>query len=99
MRVITIAVCVGSSCYLRGAPEVIRQFQQLLAQRGDSDVVLKGSFCMEQCTNGVSVRIDDRIFVGVHPEDVPRLYAEQILPRLTGGSPDDATRTGEERKP
>lgn len=96
---VTIAVCVGSSCYLRGAPEVIREFQRLVDESGTAEVVLKGSFCMEQCTNGVSVRIDDRVFVGVHPEDVPRLYAEQVLPRLTAGGHADATRTGEERKP
>ncbi|MGE5560403.1 MAG: (2Fe-2S) ferredoxin domain-containing protein [Chloroflexota bacterium] len=81
---ITIEVCVGSSCYLRGAPAVIERFQSLIAS-ASAEVILKGSFCMEQCGDGVSVRIGDRLFPGVHADDVPRLYASYVQPALPGG--------------
>lgn len=86
---ITVEICVGSSCYLRGAPEVIARFQSLIAGAADGsgEVVLKGSFCMERCTDGVSVRIGDRVFSGVHPDDVPRLFEEHVRPALADGRP------------
>jgi NADH:ubiquinone oxidoreductase subunit E len=82
MRVVTIEVCVGSSCYLRGAPSVIARFQELVGDGHSTEVVLKGSFCMERCTDGVSVRIGERVFSGVHPGDVPQLYERYVRPAI-----------------
>jgi NADH-quinone oxidoreductase subunit G len=86
--VVTIEVCVGSSCYLRGAPEVIARFERLIAEDPGAQVVLKGSFCMERCTDGVSVRIDGRVISGVHAEDVSRLYEQHVQSRLVPKNPD-----------
>jgi len=78
-----VQICVGSSCFLRGAPEVIKQLQELLAAHEVTErVVLKGSFCMELCTKGVTVRVGDKVISGVTPQDVPDLFATEILSAL-----------------
>ena len=56
---VTVTVCVGSSCHLRGARVVIERFNELLEKHGLQDKVgLKGSFCMERCGEGVNWQID-----------------------------------------
>ena len=57
---LTVAVCVGSSCHLKGSYEVISKFQALIRKWELQELVeLKGVFCMNHCTGAVSVRIDD----------------------------------------
>lgn len=82
---VTIWVCVGSSCFLKGAPGVIKAFEALIEERAPGLVELKGTFCQELCANGVTVRIDSKTFTAVAPKDVPRLFAEEIIPLLGGG--------------
>ncbi|NLN16365.1 MAG: (2Fe-2S) ferredoxin domain-containing protein [Firmicutes bacterium] len=78
-----IEVCVGSSCYIRGAPAVISILQSLIAKYGlEEKVILKGSFCMQQCTQGVTVRIDGVVHSGLGKEDASRLFHHIVLPSL-----------------
>lgn len=79
---LTIEVCVGSSCFLRGAPEVIETLKRLIEQQAPGQVELKGTFCLEQCTRGVTVRIGDRAFSGLQPGDVDTLFQNEVMPRL-----------------
>ena len=80
-----VQICVGSSCFLRGAPEAIKQLQELVAEHGLAGAVtLKGSFCMEQCAKGVTVKIGDKLHTGLAPADVPRLFETEILPIAKG---------------
>ncbi len=81
--VIKVKVCVGSSCFKRGAGEVIGAFLRLIQENGlEAEVELKGSFCMEHCTEGTTLQIGDRLFFGVFARDVPRLFREEVLARL-----------------
>ncbi|MGE5542021.1 MAG: (2Fe-2S) ferredoxin domain-containing protein, partial [Bacillota bacterium] len=78
---------MGSSCFLRGSRDVVEAFKGILSRHGlEQRVILKGSFCMERCTNGVTVRIGDRVFTQVRKEDVPRLFEDVILTVLEHGS-------------
>ncbi|MGI6620027.1 MAG: (2Fe-2S) ferredoxin domain-containing protein [Bacillota bacterium] len=81
---VEIEVCVGSSCFLRGSEEVVKAFQQLIEDKCPGKAVLKGSFCMGQCTAGVTIKIQGRQFSCVTPEDVPALFEEHILPYIGG---------------
>jgi len=81
--VLTVTVCVGSSCYKRGSGEVVDALRHLIAENGlEGRVELKGSFCMEHCTEGATVKIAERLFVGVFARDVPRLFRDEVLTRL-----------------
>lgn len=80
---ITVKVCVGSSCFKRGAGEVVDAFKRLIEENGlEAEVELRGSFCMEHCTEGTTLEIGDRLFFGVFARDVPRLFRDEVLARL-----------------
>lgn len=69
-----IEVCVGSSCYLKGSYRILDTFTSLLRQHGlDGDVQLGGAFCMENCREGVAVKVDDTIY------SVPDVSAARAL--------------------
>ena len=82
---VTIQVCVGSSCFLRGAPDVIKAFETMIEKCAPRQVELKGTFCQELCTKGVTVRINEKVFTAVTPKDVPGLFREQVIPMLCHG--------------
>lgn len=67
---ITVTVCVGSSCHVKGARQVINSFKDLLAKENLQDKVeLKGSFCMERCGEGINWTIDDEVISSPSAQD------------------------------
>jgi NADH:ubiquinone oxidoreductase subunit E len=65
-----ITVCIGSSCHLKGARRVVELLELYIAEANLGDrVALSGAFCMGNCVNGVSVRVDGRL-VSLKPEGV-----------------------------
>ena len=88
---VTVTVCVGSSCHLKGAREVIVRFNELLSRHGLQDkVTLKGSFCMERCGEGVNWRIDDEEPVtSAGHEEAVRTFRRKVLAPLGIESADE----------
>lgn len=78
-----IFVCVGSSCHLKGSKTVIDKLAELIKSNNIEDkVILKGSFCMGQCSHeGVSVKINDE-FYSVADEDIDMFFNKKILPNV-----------------
>lgn len=74
-----VTVCIGSSCHLKGSRQVVEQLQQRIAEKGLKDQVdLSGTFCMNNCQNGVSVTVDGKLF-SVSPDTVQRFFETEIL--------------------
>ena len=72
---ITVTVCVGSSCHIKGARDLIARFNDFLTQEGiEEKVELKGSFCMELCGEGVNWNIDDEIVSSPSVEEVLKVF-------------------------
>ena len=91
---VTVTVCVGSSCHIKGAREVITQFDALLKKHGLEDKVeLKGSFCMERCGEGVNWQIDDEPLTSASEEEAVELFRKRIL-GPTGIEPKDGPSGG-----
>ena len=76
-----IQVCVGSSCHLKGSPEIVELLQKAVEQNHlEDEITLAGSFCIGKCNRfGVTVQIDDDVHVGITKENVREFFHENIL--------------------
>ena len=76
---ITVTVCVGSSCHLRGSYEIIQLLKELIRSNDfEQKVVLKGSFCMENCTEGVNVKINEELFSIGSVDEMKKTFQDKI---------------------
>ena len=82
-----IQVCVGSSCHLKGSPEIVELLQNAVEEyQLQNDVTLAGSFCIGKCNRvGVTVQVDDDIHVGVTKDNFKEFFNEQVLRKLGKG--------------
>jgi NADH:ubiquinone oxidoreductase subunit E len=77
---ITVTICVGSSCHIKGARNVIARFIKLLDEYHLEDKVeLKGAFCMERCGEGINWKIDAEPFTSPSVEDAVRVFKERFV--------------------
>ena len=79
-----VQVCVGSSCHLKGSPEIVELLQESIEKEnlGDS-VTLVGSFCIGKCNRvGVTIQVDDEIHTGITRENFKEFFREQVLKKL-----------------
>ncbi len=75
-----IKICNGTSCYLKGAYNVIQLFQHEIEARAlHEEISIDGSFCMGQCQNDVSVQVDGKVY-SVNPETAQKFFCETVLP-------------------
>ena len=82
---ITVTVCVGSSCHIKGAREVIMHFDELLKSNNlQNEVELKGSFCMERCGEGVNWQIDDESLTSLDVDDAVKTFNNRVIQSIKG---------------
>ena len=81
---VIIQVCVGSSCHLKGSPEIVEMLQNAVTEYHlEDEVTLAGSFCIGKCNRiGVTVQVDDDIHVGITKENFKEFLQEQVLNKL-----------------
>lgn len=79
-----IQICVGSSCHLKGSPEIVELLQQAVAEHGlEGEVMLMGSFCIGKCNRvGVTVQVDDDVHVGITRENFKEFFNEHVLKKI-----------------
>ena len=79
-----IQICVGSSCHLRGSHQIVELLQKAIEEhRLENDVTLAGSFCIGKCNReGVTVQVDDDVFVGVTKESFETFFSENVLKKI-----------------
>jgi NADH:ubiquinone oxidoreductase subunit E len=86
---ITVTVCVGSSCHIKGAREMIAGFNDFLGREGLEDKVeLKGSFCMERCGEGINWQINEEAFSSPSLAEGTKMLRQRILELLKQEGPD-----------
>ena len=75
----TITICIGSSCHLKGSRTIIQKLEELITERQlNEKIELNGSFCMGECSNGVCVKINDELF-SVSPETVNTFFENEVI--------------------
>lgn len=78
----TITICIGSSCHLKGARGVVEEIQRQVAEHKlEERINLTGAFCMGNCVEGVSVKIGDELF-SVKPGTAAAFFETEVMSRL-----------------
>lgn len=79
-----IQICVGSSCHLKGSPEIAELLQKAVAENHlEDEITLAGSFCIGKCNRvGVTIQIDDDIHTGVTKENFKEFFQENVLSKF-----------------
>lgn len=97
----SIVVCVGSSCHLRGAHQIIQGLKRLIADHAlDDQIELKASFCLGECMRtgvkhpdaetGVTVWVDERNFYYLTQDNLNQFFGEVLMKQLPEKGPADA---------
>lgn len=77
---ISISICVGSACHLRGAHGVLHAFKLLFEKyRVSGEVDIAGNFCQGLCTEGVVIKINNEIITNVSNDKVHDIFLKKVL--------------------
>ena len=76
-----VQICVGSSCHIKGSPEIVELLTKAVEENNLTDeVILQGSFCIGECnTVGVTVQVDDTVHTGINRENFKEFFEDKIL--------------------
>ena len=76
-----IKICVGSSCHLKGSPEIVDLLTKAVKEHNlENHITLTGSFCIGKCNRlGVTVQVDDEIHTGITRENFKEFFDEKVL--------------------
>ena len=76
-----VQICVGSSCHIKGSPEIVELLTKAIEENNLQDeVTLAGSFCIGECNRtGVTVQVDDAVHTGVNRDNFKEFFEEKIL--------------------
>ena len=79
-----IQVCIGSSCHLKGSPELVEMLQTAIAEHHlEDEITLAGSFCIGKCNRtGVTIQVDDDIHIGINKENFNEFLKEHVLQKF-----------------
>ncbi|MDX2100300.1 MAG: hypothetical protein SFW36_21195 [Leptolyngbyaceae cyanobacterium bins.59] len=76
-------LCMGSACHQLGVYEVLPRIQSLLREHNlEETITLKGSFCLELCSAGITMKFRDQHFKNISPQNVEMIFMQEILPTL-----------------
>ena len=77
-----LAICIGSSCHLKGSKQVAQLFERMIDENQLRDKVnFYATFCMGNCQNGISVSLDDRVY-SVTPETARAFFEQEVFGRI-----------------
>ncbi len=78
-----VKVCIGSSCHIKGAPEIVELMEKYIEAHDLKDEIeLTGCFCAGKCNRtGVTIAVDDDVYTGITKESFNEFFRENILKR------------------
>ncbi len=70
---------MGSSCFSRGNKQTLRVIQQYLRDHDlEREVVLKGSHCFSECSNGPVVKFGPRVYENVDQDLILEILEKEL---------------------
>lgn len=86
---VELYVCMGSACYVKGSQLIVERLQHHLSQtKFDVEILLKGSFCLGPCIQGVIIKVGTKQFMNLNGFNIDERFELEILPyirKLDGG--------------
>jgi NADH:ubiquinone oxidoreductase subunit E len=80
---ITITVCIGSSCHLKYSYDVVNELQRMISEKDLSEkVMIKASFCLGNCTGAVCVKVNEGEIISVNRDNVENFFNEYIIKNI-----------------
>lgn len=80
---LTIQVCIGSACHVKGSYSIINKLQMLVDENEVGDkVTIKTAFCLGECKNAVSVKLDEKEIFSVSEDNLEGFFKTHVLDRL-----------------
>ncbi|MDY4517966.1 MAG: (2Fe-2S) ferredoxin domain-containing protein [Candidatus Spyradocola sp.] len=78
----TITICLGSACHVKGSHFVLEGLKALIKEYNLEDqVTLAGTFCTGNCQRGVCVTIGDQLY-SVSPDTTRSFFESEVLAKL-----------------
>ena len=76
-----VQICVGSSCHIKGSPEIVELFTKAIEENNLQDeITLAGSFCIGECNRlGVTVLVDEVVHTGINRDNFKEFFEEKVL--------------------
>ncbi len=75
-----ITVCVGSSCHIKGSHFFIDFLQKAIpAYNLEQKIILKASFCMGRCSEGINIKVDDELITLHSVEELKELFINRLV--------------------
>lgn len=75
-----ITVCVGSSCHIKGSHSFIDYLQKAIAaHKLEQHIVLKASFCMGSCSEGINIKVNEERIVLKGLDDLKELFTSKLV--------------------
>lgn len=83
---VTIEICIGSACYVKGSNQAVTILQALVKEKEWEDKVeIKGSFCMQSCQSGqgLGIKINGHQLLGVGLHNIYDIVLEEVTALLS----------------
>lgn len=75
-----ITICVGSSCHIKGSHQFIDYLQKAIpAYNLEEKIILKASFCIGNCSEGINIKVDDEIITLHHVDELKELFTKRLV--------------------
>ena len=76
-----ISVCMGTACYVKGAREIVAEFERLLDVKvggttKDGNFTLRACRCLGACGLAPVLNVNGKVFGRLTPDDVPKIIQQ-----------------------
>ena len=82
---VVVRVCVGSSCHLKGAPEIVEMMEKQVAENHlENEIALVGSFCAGKCNRvGVTITVGEEVYTGITADTFREFWNDKVMTAVT----------------
>ena len=76
---IEMQICLGSSCFSRGNRDVVTYIREYLRKNHLEDkIVFRGARCMNQCSKGPNLKINEKVIEEVTMSKIENLLEKEF---------------------